>query len=988
MLKIMGIALVSGLILGCSGNSDRSSKVTSDEVFSLSGKLNTDSSDTLVTLTGIDSYGAARKIVNDDGVAVFDGFSAVTESDGTYSVEFEEGFVGRTMIMVASKGSGVTRSVCAEVGGCGETSYGGMVTLASSDVENSNGDIFPVDIRAGVSEVLDGMTLNINWLTDIATTFARTIYIDSEINNNTGLKDSDDISSQTDTPKSGVYNEYTLELANQRLSKLFSISDIISIIPVSPYNITLSTDTSSVLFEEGIRYGAILAAIPSLARERSESTLEYVSVLSNDMRERNGQLLELHNDNNTLTLGGIYMRAASILEGNINYYSSRGATIPAEADKALKNLQSLSSSMTIGKDTNVIVVVPENLSGWISSIDEAKEFLVDLTSSITNFWGDDPRKPSFVPSAHGGLITSYYNAHDEAYNKFVPDIMGMLSEVVGAVKYLVGCINSTGSCDSTDIYTVNADAQSLTFKDNLKISFSSSDSSGGVARFDFILDDGFLESGDTTFYWRSGTSSTGTAVEEPFIRLTYSGDYTVPPSFDVIEPESIAVVWPSLTFEADLSGLSGYSGMHAFNILFETVLNGINDPVFDQLYPANDKSEVRYNVTTLVFWVRSVFSDISMFIDKADNEEVVFSENLNYSAVLTDLRTTFSDLYYPSQKWPSNLEFFNPRSNPADEIPQMVRFFKGSEVVNGESVGVFDKELIGEKYISRIRVYEYDAATDSTPIQACSVYVDTDSIKKIQACSELTRLAGESTLESLISDSYEAGGLTNHAVKANGEYKIDLDEGGSGIVVDGEFIGIPNGETNFFTGYFSQPFELGIDTLLVNLKSQTLYEGEYIPIDSYVYLQRSTNDIYNFIVEFTYDQEYRLEGLDIPIGENLQWFKLNYEVNSDDVFDENGDYKKTIEYELGSLSIIRSGVVLSGSEELIAAEVSLSTDYTQGTAETGCGLNDRGKLSSSDDCDSVAVLTVRGATVGVIREERPNVFVARFVDGSWMVLGE
>ena len=985
MLKIMGIALVSGLILGCSGNSDRSSSIETDDVFSLVGTLNTDTNGALVTLAGIDSYGAARKTTNDNGEVIFDGFAALTESDGTYVIEFDEGFQGRTMVVVASEGAGVSQSVCAEVNGCGTVSYGGMVTLEALDEENDAGLVFPIDIRAGVSEVLDGMTLNINWLTDIATTFARTIYIDSEINDS-GLKDSDDISSQTDTPKSGVYNEYTLELANQRLSKLFSISDIISVVPVSPYNITLPTDTSSVLLEEGIRYGAILAAIPSLARERSESTLEYVSVLSNDMRERNGQLLELHNDNNTLTLGGIYMRAASILEGNINYYSSRGASIPAEAEKALKKLQSLSSSMTVGKDTNVIVVVPENLSGWISSIDEAKKFLEDLTSSITNFWGDDPQESSFVPSAHGGLITSYYNAHDEAYNKFVPDVMEMLSEVVGAVKYLAGCINSTGSCDSTDIYTINADAQSLTFQDNLKISFSSSDSSGGVARFDFILDDGFLESGDTTFYWRSGTSSTGTAVEDPFIRLTYSGDYTVPPSFDVIEPESIAVVWPSLTFEADLSGLSGYSGMHAFNILFETILNGINDPVFDQLYPANDKSEVRYNVTTLVFWVRSVFSDISIFIDKAEDEEVVFSDSSNYSAVLTDLRTTFSDLYYPSKKWPSNLEFFNTRPDPADEIPQMVRFFKGSEIVDGESIGVFDKELIGEKYISRIRVYAYDAATDSTPIQACSVYVDTDSIKKIQACSEVTRLAGESTLESLILDSYEAGGLTNHAVKANGEYKIDLDEGGSGIVVDGEFIGIPNGETNFFTGYFSQPFELGIDTLLVNLKSQTLFEGEYIPIDSYVYLQRSTNDIYNFIVEFTYDQEYRLEGLDVPIGENVQWFKLNYEVNSDDVFDENGDYKKTIEYELGSLSIIRSGVVLSGSEELIAAEVSLSTDYTRGTAEAG--LNDRGKLSSSDDCDSVAVLTVRGATVGVIREERPNVFVARFVDGSWMVLGE
>ena len=43
---------------------------------------------------------------------------------------------------------------------------------------------------------------------------------------------------------------------------------------------------------------------------------------------------------------------------------------------------------------------------------------------------------------------------------------------------------------------------------------------------------------------------------------------------------------------------------------------------------------------------------------------------------------------------------------------------------------------------------------------------------------------------------------------------------------------------------------------------------------------------------------------------------------------------------------------------------------------------------SNDGCEAVAYLTVRGALVGTIREERENVFVARFVDGTWMIIGD
>ena len=44
-------------------------------------------------------------------------------------------------------------------------------------------------------------------------------------------------------------------------------------------------------------------------------------------------------------------------------------------------------------------------------------------------------------------------------------------------------------------------------------------------------------------------------------------------------------------------------------------------------------------------------------------------------------------------------------------------------------------------------------------------------------------------------------------------------------------------------------------------------------------------------------------------------------------------------------------------------------------------------LSSERECEGVAYLTFRGFVTGTVREERDGVYVARYIDGSWQVIG-
>jgi hypothetical protein len=984
MLKIMGIALVSGLILGCSGNSSSTRTVDEEAITELGGRIGASTAGARVTAVAINAEGAPVRTLDDSNNLVFDGVFGVSDNTGNYEIILEDEQKGSTLVFIATNDSGDVGYRCESVNGCSGVPYLGNVSISEN-----------LDIRAGVSEVGDGSVVNINWITDLASSLARTVYIDA-VSNGLSASDRADISQaildDIDTAKTGVYNEYTIELANLHISKLFGLSDVIFVKPLGPSQITKSNDLSSAEFEESIYVGAIVAALPSLARDKSLSYMSVIELISGNLIQRKGQLLQKDSTGNEIALAEIYQYAASILQENINYFNSNDARVPAEANTVLSRFQQNISTLSNGQETNVQVDVPAELAGWATNIGKAKEFITDLTEALQNFWGEDPTKSSFVDPSHARRVDDYYLAHEAVYNQISPDLIGptgLLNDILIGVGHLIDCKNGSASCSVADPkFVVSSSNSTVTIDNTLTLTLSPVESplneAGTFSDFDinFSATKNSLTRDGVLYEWTKDTISDGSIEETPYIRLSYAEAVITPPSLNdvngsanVVDPTQITVVWPSLSFEKEISDAGVDSGLHEFTILFETNLLAVNDPV------PGGNPEVRYNPFTVVFWVRS--SDLS-------GGNVV-----NASAFLSQLRTTFSDVYYPDTKWPSTNQFFKNRDDNPVSIPEVVSLYRGVESLdNGVQVDVFDQELIGRPSIIRIRVYPYNASNDSTTTQACFV---SKADRELISCSETTLLAGNTTLDSLLESNFKSGVLTNYSVRANGVYSIDLNEdpnerGYNLVSSDGTFNGFDiDVEYGPYTGTFSEPIVLGIDQFSLVFSSMLKEDDALTPIIVEASLTRKTEDLFSANIGYGYAEEDEFseisDAVGVGVGSNSQGFRLEYVVSQEDIVNSEG-VAETIEIEQGGWTIYRSGITLGGQEQSVLASVVSRVEYTQGDQEFACGANDSDKLSSAGDCEAVAYLTFRGALVATIREERDGVFVARFVDGSWMVLGE
>ncbi|MEK9711063.1 MAG: hypothetical protein VW258_00700, partial [Thalassolituus sp.] len=558
-------------------------------------------------------------------------------------------------------------------------------------------------------------------------------------------------------------------------------------------------------------------------------------------------------------------------------------------------------------------------------------------------------------------------------------------------EYLIACKYGAADCtpadgrfvittSSEDPEAINSDrvviAEDLTLIMRPVLSTFDEDS-GGYRAFDFEIDstnNKLLKNG-TTYYWSADVISDGSASSEAYIRLYYDDPYTVPPPFksgDVVDPEAvdpvqIGLIWPMVSFDAALDLPDSDGGAHTFRVLVEANLIGVSDPL-------DEDSDLRYNPITLVLWLRSVNS-----------------AETTSSAIISQVRTTNGLTYYPETKWPEIGAFFREMDGAPATISNMVSLKRDVETLDDSTtVDTFDVELISNEYINRIRMYPYNSALGSTSTESCAVEKGTRAVIE---CSDPIELAGNVSLDELIEKNYESDVLTNYVIAANGEYRIDLTTAGL-VDSEGNFTGLVEGqEYGPFEGVFVDTVMLGIDTLSLTVTSN-MTDGEtgIVPVIGEFALERQTPDIFSASVAYSFganeDYDFLSEAIGVGVGANAQAFVLEYSVSEEELANENGELD-TIEIERGAWTIYRSGVTLGGDEQSVLSHIVTRTEYLQGDDEFACGLNDRDKISAVEDsCDAVAYLTVRGSLVGTIREERDGVFVARFVDGTWMIIGD
>lgn len=990
MLKLMGVALVSGLVLGCSGNSSSSrGGENTEETGTVSGQVGAASESVRVTLVDLTFEGQPSRVEADSGELQFDGIYTATSATGSYLINLTTEDFGSNQLLISTDPDSAGTYLCELPQGCGDIGYKGRVAFRSND-------LFPYDIRAGVGKLAAGMSVNINWVTDLASSLATSVFTDEVLNVN-GKSDRNDVGEGVDTHRTGFYNEYTIELANLHVSKLFSVSDIISVTPIGPSKLTQATNLKSAQLEESLFYGALISAFPLLIENRGVSYSELLGIITDDLLERQGQLLQKDSLNDVTSLDDIFSTAENLLRANINYFESLDAEVPSAARAALNKIINLRSTLILNAETDVYVDVPAELASWQTNIEKAKAFIEDLSAAIKNFTGKDANQASFIDPNHSARLTQYFDAHENAYDSLSPKLFNALQDVMFGVQYLTDCINN--ACPTSNLstsgsgvtVTYSATAKKLAFSSgSLTLSYfpvKQSDSDvGPYAAFDIELSDGSLTLGGETFSWKRDDISDATSEEQPYVRLVYNDEYSVVPPFldfshpNHEEPTQITVVWPNLSFTSDIGNGTEDSGEHEITVLFETNLVGVSDPFDDQL-------ELRYNPLTVVFWLKSVFDDGSGAIDLDFNVPLV-----NTNALQMELRTSNALIFYPPAKWPDTNNFFDGRDDPKATISDMLSIYRGTETVGSTVVDIYDEKLITSNYVSRVRVYPYDSSQNVTLTQACFISTGIgNSAAGSDSCSDFTRLAGDVSLTSLLETKFSAPvDSVTYQIPSHGNYLIDLNEGADTLLREETdtsgstqltFEGLSSGIVyGPFTGTLSEPIELGIDFLNVLISSQMVEGAELRPIFLQSSLQRSVQDQYVAEVTFHTDVDYFVEQ--VPIGNDAQYIKLQYVVTKD----ENLDFY----VEVGTFVIFRSDVVLSEASgpESAAALISTRVEYPEGDQQFGCGIQGRDELVAGDSCEALAYLRIRGALVGTVREERPNVFVVRFVDGSWMVLGE
>lgn len=1014
MYKVTTALLVGLMLQACSGNSSSTRAVeNSDETSEVSGRVGAATWGARISATPINLEGGPVLIENDSGDLVFDGAASQSEQSGDYTLSPSADDVGGTYIFIANTDNGDVFARCERSDGCGSFSFETYPPVSDD-----------LDIRAGVGELLDGMTVNVNWITDIASSLARTVYID-KVSNELSPDDKADINQavleQIESAETGIYNEYTIELANLHVSELFGLSDVISAPVVAPSQITQVTSVSGDAYVEGVYYGALIAALPKLADDTSSDYMTTLELITEYARDARGQLLQREGENNSeeiITKYEIFNAAASLLRGNINYFGGQGATIPSGARTALERLEAVAASMVVDQHTSVTVDVPAELASWGTAIERSKYFIEDLTAAVKNFWGYDDSQPSFVDPIHGRRVDAYYLAHESTLSTlseltFGPN--GVFQDIMQGAEVLARCDYGEGVCSGDGNYQIETDTSDALGRPSDRVLINGSlrvvmrpveteDSEDDLYRvFDFELEsnpdataeddsNGFKNSLATgngqRYYWFTEALSDGSLTTRPYVRVFFDELYSSPPEgmfaddadSSHVAPTQIAIVWPLVRVNQNINGAgSGDSGEHQFNILFEANLVGVTDPLVEN-------SPTRYNPVTLVNRSRST----------------ALGERANESEIFVQLRTTNSSTYYPTQKWPAASEFFLGRKDAPSTVAGLVTSLYRDEQVlsNGTVIEYFDEYLSSSEYASRIKVYPYDASSNTTRTESCQVEVaypsprvigDPGTRSELSCDSELI-LAGDVTLDELLERNFENAVLTRYSVPGNGIYEIDLND--SDIVNNDTYQGFSKGvDYGPFDATFFEDIEMGIDRLSLVATSllQDPEEEALIPVVLEFALERQIADQFALSMVYGYGAEEAFENiinnLGVVVGGDAQGFAVEFAVSEEQVANAEGG-TDIIEVERGAWKVSRSNVAMGGTDQSVLAQISTRTEYTQGTEEEACGVNDRDKLSSAEGCEAVAYLTVRGALVGTIREERENVFVARFVDGTWMIIGD
>src|SRR5690554_1445131 len=949
------------------------------------------------------------------------GAQGISNTRAYYELELNEQESARPVIFIANaQPKELTTQRCELVTGCKDgAAYANGYPLLGSDAPEAE----RFRLNAAVGSVGNNSRVNINWITHLAADIAYTTYVDEEGVLGTPPTDP---TKDPQKPVDGMFTPYTIERGNIWIKKQFGLGDIISVRPIAPSALNESSELTDGLREQGIRYGALLAAGQQLAKDKGITDVAWVSSVIDQQRDLHGQLY-LNASDTEFSMCKLYGAAESVLASNLERQMTLSAAVRVAAQEQqakFKKEEDIACSAAPHAQTKVKVDITE-IEGWVNSFKQAKLFIDDLNKRILNMRCDKGEE-GFFDCGYVAETKQYYDDLEQFYHNNKPELVGALHGIRDDIDEFIACLNgeqTTNPCTATEYK-----------KDNLTYTLvpveSTKEKVGGVDKyyaFDFRISGTKAIGANSSVEKDILITFNNTEKEEDdrkdtdynFIRVVYQGDavpYKTPaklafadandnPPTDPSDPSDPSASDPSvgvepLGFNINLVSISienkdfeaTYPKLKDFNLYFTAKLLGVKPFV----KPLESQKAMHYNLTEVAVGLNIQGDLLGTIVEKGEGIKLKDTAEMTFSILFSDAAN-----FYAKSLWPDSDDYFTAESGvDADEkgsfgdqlfkyllMEDEVVLISASTNESGELINPirqkadyleFEVKGLG---VNRFEKYKQN---DQYMLRKCliSATIDDDSEKKDEnkQCIQAQAVADDFNLvEDLITSDQKY--FQYFAVPGYGLYtpKIEIEN-------------VTRGAVSEWDGELVAEFQQGVEKADLRIAQEFVDNtGSAAKRKPAAILKvkgnKKTDTSWEIAVSMGYDYKYLVSVL--PSGDkNTQSFYFSYFVN--EITDEKDKTKFSIS-ELGSLSVMRDGTKFFGAEgegKSANATIASRVDYEiDETSTEVCGYTNADNKGAKDDtCKAIAYLTVRGKLVGTLRKEK-GLYVMRYSDGTFSILG-
>lgn len=926
--------------------------------------------------------------------------------------------------------------------------FGGYYSSAAFfDYQEADGEPEAFDTTlwsAVIPFTADGQFVSINPITDMAGAYGFATYI------NDGTGQCDQAECTANERVSGFFSKYGIIKSNSQMANLLGIADIISTEPANiPKLDKIQANNSSSLLAS-IKYGALIAALQSIQLQyeagKEKTDRRFRRVLNEEFAAQRGQLYQkLAGGSAVLTMETWLSEAKSILEQATSYFNGKGIQLPVEVGSVVSDFNLQLMSLQEGVLTNSQPTIDAEVAQDYEQAVEYSKAMVNYLQTAVQEFGSSEFQTEWT--AYQQQLDQIGSDLTPAFNAVSTELLQLYGYYLSCVYD--GCDNANSwhvynaGYDASNKtlqlkYSEQAGDGLVVFQRIVDLDLSDAEDNPTESyAIDFVIE-GVLKSGDleidTNFAATESEDgqSPGTAAS---MRVSYGTQYSQ------LQPdEPLASLNPSMPVNNRESPLLYEFNFPTIELKYrpaneenqQTLIGSFSWLLRGVVNVRDTDGPVRYNLNNL----SAAMSLEGKALGTVPGSDTVISDNVSISIVASGYN---SSNFYPDTVFPESTNFFVPRvglekgtsSNGAIVTTSIVDYVFPQVDDKGQTLSgaIEEGKVVADKAVTvKILRMDYQYAGSAALIAYPSrddgkylgllcavteedeVYFDAGEVTKpaentgddpeaVFSCFTQDFFDGPSGVNNLANEIWSLDKNSLRAVNVQGEgvYYANFPENGDGSLVD-----FPQAEADF-DGVMQFPAMLGIDNIRLQIRPELANaDGSVeLPVAALdLNLIKPTISSVNVGLFVAFDPEQILNSEDgLPIlasGDEVESFYLSFKTDSQgnelgefifnwqgaQFVDDGSGGKKLQDYDANN----------SAESESLLFNVSSDVFYSEPDDETTpdelrkCGYLFSGK-SSEQACNAIAYLTFRGLVTGTVREERPGVYVARYIDGSWQIIG-